>query len=291
MGALYEKSLFAKFVSLISSLCLFQICRALYQLIAFVEANRFCPLDTILEQLLFGKFKKNVAIDFEIPKHYVYVPRIIITPTQEYLVQPELVAENRVVREYGHEFAMRIAFREEDFSKLTSFSESLNDVLADRVVGLLRKGFHLCGRHFKFLACSNSQLRDHGAWLYANDGKIEAEGIRQSLGKLDGIRCVATYVSRMGQCFSSTKESVKVTIDEGVETSEIPDISKDYKDEYFACCKTFRTGTYTFSDGIGKISQPLAKKVNNHLVECLFTSTVWSVQYAICSDAILHNKI
>lgn len=243
--------------------CFIQICRALYQLIAFVEANRFCPLETILEQLLFGKFKKNVAIDsFEIPKHYVYVPRIIITPTQNYLVQAELVAENRVIREYGHEFTMRIAFRDEDFSKLTSFSDSLRDVLQDRVIRVLSDGIHICGRHFQFLACSNSQLRDHGAWLYAHDGKRGAEEIRQSLGQLDDIRCVATFVSRMGQCFSSTKESVKVSFDKGVEIREIEDITRDYKDEHFRCCNKLRSGTYTFSDGIGKISQALAKKVH-----------------------------
>lgn len=239
-----------------------QIFRALYQLIAFVEANRFCPLETILEQLLFGTLKKKVAIDtFEIPKHYVYVPRIIITPTQNYFVQPELVAENRVIRDYGHKFTMRIAFRDEDFSKLTSMSDSLRDVLNDRVIGVLSKGVAVCGRHFQFLACSNSQLRDHGAWLYSHDGRHGAEDIRQSLGKLDDIRCVATYVSRMGQCFSSTKESVKVSIDKGVEITEIPDITKDYKDVFFSCCGKMRSGTYTFSDGIGKISDALAERV------------------------------
>lgn len=211
---------------------------------------------------MFGTLKKRVAIDaFEIPKHYVYVPRIIITPTQNYLVQPELVAENRVIREYGHEFAMRIAFRDEDFSKLTSMSDSLRDVLSHRVISVLSDGVRLCGRHFQFLACSNSQLRDHGAWLYAYDGKYNAEDIRQSLGKLDDIRCVATYVSRMGQCFSSTKESVKVSIDKGVVISKIPDITKDYKDVFFRCCGKMRSGTYTFSDGIGKISEALAKSV------------------------------
>jgi RNA-dependent RNA polymerase len=230
-------------------------------LIAFVDSNRFYQLDTILEQLLFGRFKRKIAIDLELPKHYAYVPRIIVTPTQDYLVQPELVAENRVIRQYGHEYAMRIAFREEDFSKLTSFADSLKDVLETRVVKLLNDGIRLCGRHFQFLACSNSQLRDHGAWLYANDGKVVAEDIRQSLGELDGIRCVATYVSRMGQCFSSTKESVKVSIAKGVEITEIEEIQKDYQDEFFECCGNFISGTYVFSDGIGKISQALAKNV------------------------------
>jgi RNA-dependent RNA polymerase len=233
----------------------------LYQLIAYIENDRFCPLETKLEQLLYGTFKKNVDIEFEIPKHYAHVPRIIVTPTQDYLVQPELVAENRVIRQYGHEFAMRIAFREEDFNKLMSFGDSLRDVLRTRVVDLLKSGIKICGRHFHFLACSNSQLRDHGAWLFAKHDGVGTEEIRKSLGELDNIRCVATYVSRMGQCFSSTKESVKVSIPEGVLIKQIDEIEVQYRDVKFECCGQTRSGTYTFSDGIGKISPSLAKKV------------------------------
>lgn len=260
----------------LSSCFHFQICRALYQLIAFVDSNRFCSMETVLEQFLFGKFKRKTALDFELPKHYVYVPRIIVTPTQDFLVQPELVAENRVIRQFGNEYAMRIAFREEDFSKLSSFGDSLEDVLKTRVVEFLKKGVSLCGRHFEFLACSNSQLRDHGAWLYAFDGKVRAEDIRQSLGELESIRCVATYVSRMGQCFSSTKESVRVSIDEGVETKKIEEIKKEYNNEFFECCNSLRTGTYIFSDGIGKISKALARnvRVKQSIVRRLFSRDV-----------------
>ena len=240
-----------------------KICKALYRLTSFVETNRFCPLDEMLERLLFGNLKQLTAVEFEVPKHYVYIPRLIVTPTQNYLVPSELVAMNRVIREYGHQYTMRIAFRDEDFSKLASSGQgSLAVVLQERVVNLLTAGLDYCGRHFEFLACSNSQLRDHGAWLYAHDGKHTAAEIRESLGELESIRCVATYVSRMGQCFSSTKEAVKVSIDEGCTVEEIPDIKKEYTEVFFPCCKKFLSGTYTFSDGVGKISSALATKVS-----------------------------
>lgn len=157
---------------------------------------------------------------------------------------------------------MRVAFRDEDFNKLMSFGDSLKDVLRTRVVDLLKNGLRICGRHFQFLACSNSQLRDHGAWLFAKgDGGVGVEEIRESLGQLDNIRCVATYVSRMGQCFSSTKESVKVSIPEGVLIKEIPDIEVKYENVKFECCGETRSGTYTFSDGVGQISEALSIKV------------------------------
>ena len=240
-----------------------RVCNTLYRLLSFVETDRFCPLEDYLESLLYGEMKRLMAFEFELPKHYVYVPRLIITPTQNFLVPPELVAENRVIREYGHTEAMRIAFREEDFSKLAStHPEGLKYVLQERVVDLLSNNIEIGGREFEFLACSNSQLRDHGAWCYATDGEHRAADIRGSLGQLNEIRCVATYVSRMGQCFSSTKEAVTISIEAGAKVEKIPDVEVKYTNVFFKCCKNWRSGTYTFSDGVGKISRALARKVS-----------------------------
>ena len=241
-----------------------KVSSALYRLVNFVESDRFSPLEYYLESLLYGDMKHLTAFEFELPKHYVYIPRLIITPTQDYLLPAELVAENRVIREYDHKQAIRIAFREEDFSKLSStYPEGLKHVLNERVVNKLSHTIEIAGRSFEFLACSNSQLRDHGAWLYATDGEHRAADIRGSLGQLNEIRCVATYVSRMGQCFSSTKEAVTVSIEVGCKVKEIPDVEVKYDNVYFECCKSFRSGTYTFSDGVGKISRALARKVCN----------------------------
>lgn len=241
-----------------------KVSRALYRLVSFAESDRFCPLEYYLESLLYGDMKHLTAFEFELPKHYVYVPRLIVTPTQNYLLPAELVAENRVIREYGHEEAMRIAFRDEDFSKLAStYPEGLKYVLKERVLDLLSNNIEIAGKTFEFLACSNSQLRDHGAWLYATDGEHQAADIRGSLGQLNEIRCVATYVSRMGQCFSSTKEAVTVSIEVGCTVEKIPDVEVPYENVYFKCCDNLRSGTYTFSDGVGKISRALARKVCN----------------------------
>ena len=240
-----------------------KVSRALYRLVSFAESDRFCPLEYYLESLLYGDMKHLTAFEFELPKHYVYVPRLIVTPTQNYLLPAELVAENRVIREYGHEEAMRIAFRDEDFSKLAStYPEGLKYVLKERVIDLLSNNIEIAGKTFEFLACSNSQLRDHGAWLYATDGEHQAADIRGSLGQLNEIRCVATYVSRMGQCFSSTKEAVTVST-VTCRVDEIPDVEVRYNNVHFKCCNNLRSGTYTFSDGVGKISRALARKVCN----------------------------
>ena len=241
-----------------------RLCNALYRLVCFAETDRFIPLEHHLDSLLYGEMKHFTAFEFELPKHYIYIPRLIVTPTQDFLELPELVAENRVIRSYGHKQAMRIAFREEDFSTLAStYPDGLEQVLQERVRDLLSHKIKIGGREFEFLACSNSQLRDHGAWLYATDGDHTAAQIRQSLGQLNEIRCVATYVSRMGQCFSSTKEAVTVRIEDGCKIEMIPDIEVEYKNVFFKCCNSWRSGTYIFSDGVGKISKALARKVRN----------------------------
>ncbi|XP_048583369.1 uncharacterized protein LOC5504594 isoform X2 [Nematostella vectensis] len=263
-----------------------KVCNALNILIAAVEKDRFCPLEEIFRGLV-GGYK--ALSELEVPTHFVYVPRIIITPTRDFFVQPELVAENRVIREYGHEFSMRIAFRDEDFSKLSASSPGgLSLLLEERVKGVLSSGVSIGGRRYEFLACSNSQLRQHGAWLYAHDGEHDAAEIRSKLGDLEEIRCVAVFVSRMGQCFSSTKKSVEVSLDNGVRIEKIPDVEKEYNNVLFPCCGNVRSGVYIFSDGIGKISKDLANKVAKSLgleaVE-VFPSA-YQIRYAGCKGML-----
>ena len=61
-------------------------------------------------------------------------------------------------------------------------------------------------------------------------------------------RCVASYVARMGQCFSTSIDSVGIGISEGTLSDEEDDVKTvDQK--------------YCFSDGIGRISKELAAEV------------------------------
>ena len=61
-------------------------------------------------------------------------------------------------------------------------------------------------------------------------------------------RCVASYVARMGQCFSTSIDSVGTGISEGALSEKEDDLKTvDQK--------------YCFSDGIGRISKELAAEV------------------------------
>lgn len=105
----------------------------------------------------------------------------------------------------------------------------------------LKNGISVGGRHFEFLAFGNSQLRDHGCYMFNSDQHLSADMIREWMGVFDGIKTVAKYagtvfvdlnltrLARLGQCFSTTRPIVDVDV------IEIPDI------EYNGYC---------FSDGV-----------------------------------------
>lgn len=104
-----------------------------------------------------------------------------------------------------------------------------------------------------YVAASSSQLRDHGVWFYASDpAGFDAASIRQWMGDFSNISNVATRVARMGQCFSSTQETVEVSLAEEVHEGDIchPESVHPISQQ-----------PYCFSDGCGKISPELLQEV------------------------------
>ena len=71
------------------------------------------------------------------------------------------------------------------------------------------------------------------------------------MGDFSDITCVATYIARMGQCFSKSKQSVNI-----FDTDVDDYVENDIKSA---------NGKYCFSDGIGKVSPDLAKTVSKDM--------------------------
>lgn len=124
------------------------------------------------------------------------------------------------------------------------------------VSNVLLNGRKFGDRHYKFLAWSNSQLRDHGCYMYCKTNMgDEIPQIRRWMGDFTACSNVPKFMSRMGQCFTQAQEAVRIPYDEG---SSLVKIENDitggephpYTDEL-----------YIFSDGIGRLSMALAKKV------------------------------
>jgi len=125
----------------------------------------------------------------------------------------------------------------------------------ERVGETLKNGFDLGGRHFEFLAYSNSALKEHSVWFmspFYDSSKscvVTAEDIRKSIGDFKGqiLRQPSKYAARLGQAFTSTDSAVEI---HGTEWEEVPDI---------------QNGRYVFTDGFGSISESLGDKIWNAL--------------------------
>jgi RNA-dependent RNA polymerase len=112
----------------------------------------------------------------------------------------------------------------------------------------LRNGITVGGRHFEFLLCSNSSLREHVVWFFQPFDGHTAESIRSSIGcftepKPELVFQPARLLARMGQALSATDPTVTLRPDE---VEEVEDIERND-----SC----------FTDGFGDISQELADEI------------------------------
>ncbi|KAG2572657.1 hypothetical protein PVAP13_7KG196400 [Panicum virgatum] len=186
--------------------------------------------------------------------------RIHITPSKIYCLGPEEEVSNYVVKyhsEYASDFA-RVTFIDEDWSKLSPnalsarieqgfFSKPLKTGLYHRILSILKEGFCIGPKKYEFLAFSASQLRGNSVWMFASNNSLSAESIRRWMGHFKDIRSVSKCAARMGQLFSSSRQTFEVS---SYDVEVIPDI------------EITTDGTkHIFSDGIGKISSRFARQI------------------------------
>eukprot|EP01018_Ginkgo_biloba_P005552 Gb_28429 [translate_table: standard] len=187
-----------------------------------------------------------------------YVRRVIVTPSKVYFFGPEVNVSNRVTRHYAKyiDDFLRVSFVDENFDRVRSSDlsrrmpnrgqETRTDVYK-RILSVLREGIVIGDKRFEFLAFSSSQLRENSVWMFASNRTVNVDGIRKWMGDFFAIKNVAKCAARMGQSFSSSTQTLNV---KGKEIQIIPDID---------VCRDGKR--YNFSDGIGKISESLAKQV------------------------------
>ena len=93
--------------------------------------------------------------------------RVLVTPL---LISPqpnEQNSSNRVVRqffEYTDHF-IRVTFTDEDHGSILDCSSSV-DIMEKRLRKIIHQGLFIGGRHFVFLAFSNSQIREQSCWFF-----------------------------------------------------------------------------------------------------------------------------
>ena len=197
--------------------------------------------------------------EHNLPSHYFMVARVVLTPTKLLYLPKEPVFKNRILRQYGEEFFIRVVFRDEDFEKISTVQSYALDNILERMKNTFKNGLEIHGRHYEFLGCSNSQLREHSFWFLHPHNDINADFIQRTSGKISSEKCVASYVSRFGLCFSASRKTVDV------DTNCV-----EYRDDE-------QNDKYCFTDGIGCISPHLAKIVSFNQI-CNFVKWISDIR-------------
>jgi len=226
-----------------------QLGRILDAVAARVDERPICDLNRTFDEELEnlqrdGRTSGDVLLK-PVGDQFIFVRRLLITPTTVRGLSAQWCVGNRVVRHFGSDRFIRAIIRDEDLSLLSAANRVREPIRV--ITELLKRDLVIGDRRYHFLGCSNSQLREHGLWLYASDGQQghTVDEIRRWMGDLSQERCVATYMSRLGQFFSASRNTVEVN-----HIDMIPDVMNN---------------NYCFTDGIGTISPLLAEKVMANL--------------------------
>ncbi|KAJ6604339.1 RNA-directed RNA polymerase 2 [Mycena vulgaris] len=185
---------------------------------------------------------------------------VIISPSSIFLEGP--FRSNRVIRSFhahSHDSFLRVSFVDEEQLQYRSDKELDCVGFTRRRVGefLIDQGLTIAGRHFSFLAYSQSALKEHAVWFVRPFRDVEtkkvvnAGSIIENLGSFDGLEfdpklryCPARYAARISQAFTAT-DSTSIEVDEII-----------YLDDISAS-----SGKFQFTDGVGTMSLELAKAI------------------------------
>ncbi|CAF4120129.1 unnamed protein product [Rotaria sp. Silwood2] len=150
------------------------------------------------------------------------------------------------------------------------------------------KGIVRDKRYFQYFGSSGSQMNDQAGWFLSLPHGKTMESAREQIGDLSKILNVSTYIARVGLYLTTLKSTgIKLTyINESTDTNEMPYLertstifsrltsavrrlfykSKNEKIEYTATIiPDIEHNGFCFTDGCGKISLGLAKKIARNI--------------------------
>ncbi|KAH8822929.1 RNA dependent RNA polymerase-domain-containing protein [Flagelloscypha sp. PMI_526] len=187
-----------------------------------------------------------------------------ITPTALLLDGPFLDRSNVVLREFPpefHQYFLRVSFVDE--GKLSiRHSRDLNvqALVEKRIAPVLDDGLRLLGRHYRFLAYSQSSLKSHTAWFMAEfetpNKRVSVGSIIKSIGEFSKlpydprlIYCPARFAARISQAFTATEPTGIIVENLRLDLPDITSINSKGRQ-------------FTHTDGVGTMSSDFARKVH-----------------------------
>jgi len=161
--------------------------------------------------MLFDQGIEDSTTNF--PEYCIELPRLLVTPTKCVISGFDLEMSNRVVRHFINEGNaavdfMRVTFCDENGEKMFSDDFKASQI-SERIKNLILSGVTIGKCRYKFLAYSSSQLKECSIWM-VNSQKNEniVEDIRSWMGDFSSIRVPSKFAARMGQCFSTTVQTL-----------------------------------------------------------------------------------
>ena len=179
----------------------------------------------------------------EPPCNWMYVKRLVFTPSRLIYFPAVLVKKSRILRNLPKEHFVFVTFRDEDLSKLNDLS------LIRCIKKIITEGIVLCGEKYHFFCASGSQLREGKALFIRSASSDRLYELRNDILNLElqsygNLKNVAKYMSRIGLYSTADMPLCKV---EKTNVTWVDDI-KSIK------------GTL-LTDGAGKIKYSLLKKL------------------------------
>lgn len=219
-----------------------------------------------------GSGISNQVTQDEWGQGYRKVRKVILTPTRQIFLAPEMMMSNRAITGADHDGTriIRATFRDDNLQKMRT--SHLKDLLIPKVISHLESGFKILGRSFGYLASSNSQMREGGAYFMERWNKDQLKeyleknrtiespppgfkpkilDYRKKLGRFEMTGSIPKAMARLGQCFTQARscDGVEITNDD---YKMIPDSIGG---------KNSSGSPYMFTDGVGMISIRLAKQI------------------------------
>ncbi|WKY17144.1 hypothetical protein Q1695_001623 [Nippostrongylus brasiliensis] len=243
---------------------------ALENLLCAIDERRIMDLLRAFHQMYTIRadgFKRHYRGDARemrrtLPRNCVLV---MVTPLRTLFMAPEVMMTNRVVRRFGEENALRCVFRDDSGARLIVKDfvqgpcyDQQSSIVSNIVQRTLSHGVEINNRHYHFLAWSNSQMRDHGCYMYAStanrrtgDMPMTVEDMREWMGDFSSSKNVPKLMSRMGQCFTQAQPTVAIMPGDCCVEDDIDG----------GCGHPETREPYCFSDGCGRISPSLARRI------------------------------
>jgi RNA-dependent RNA polymerase len=219
-----------------------EIARMRLEQVAGDRVRVYNPMEIFNRHVDVSKVMKSV------PQHCISAYSCIVTPTTIHYSTPAIDTSNRVVRQYSEykDRFLRVRFYDElPLGRLSGRTSYPQEEVFKRVARALENGIKLGDRHYEFLAFGSSQFREHGAYFFcAPHPGLTAKHIRAQLGNLSDIRIPAKCCARLGQNFSTTR-AIRTLV--------------NVRD----CLSDIEHNGYCFTDGVGKISDFLARMIAN----------------------------